>query len=165
MSRLYTGKQGAGLGEGSKLPEKKEEIDDLLLNAETALKKGLNRYDARDFVTALKHFYESSQHAVKAVLLAFGLDTQKKYGVGKFLIENKAVFPEWFANDVDDTAEVIDNLAKNRPKVVVFLVSQPMWYMHEYSLDEYEAIAKRIHPRIQNTINNCIQLVHEQMNR
>ena len=153
------------MGEGSKLSEKKKEIDELLTNAETALKRGLNRYDTRDFVTALKLFHESSQRAVKAVLIAFGLDSRKKHGIGKILIENKAVFPEWFANDVDDTAEVVDYLAKNRPKVVVFLVSQPMWYMHEYSLDKYEAIAKRIHPKMQNTIKNCIRLVHEQMNR
>jgi hypothetical protein len=143
------------------LQEVKKKAEDAVKNAEKKLENGLRSFDERDYIEALKSFYESSKYAGKAVGLTYGLDYTKKYDVGKYLKKNKNIFPEWFAREIDATAEVIDSLEKNRPKVVVFLVAQPMWYMYEYSPEEYEAKAKKLYPKIKKTIENCLKLVQQ----
>jgi HEPN domain-containing protein len=139
--------------------------EEVINKAERELKNGLESFEERDYIGALKYFQESSVYSVKAVLLACGVDSSRQYGVGKLLIEYKNLFPKWFTDEIDEMAEVVDYLEKNKPKVVVFLVSMPMWYMYEYSLEEYEAFAKKIHPKIIKTVDSCIKLVQQRINK
>ena len=139
--------------------------EEVIKKAERVLKNGLESFEERDYIGALKYFQESSVYAVKAVLLACGVDSSRQHGVGKLLIEYKNIFPKWFTDEIDETAEVVEYLEKNKPKVVVFLVSMPMWYMYEYSREEYEAFAKKIHPKIIKIVDLCIKLVQQRVNQ
>lgn len=130
----------------------KEGAERAIKNADRELRNGLRSFEERDYAGALKYFQESSEYAVKAVLIAHGLDYPKIHGVGRFLIENKGRFPKWFANEIDATAEVVDSLARNRPK---------FRYPYEYSLEEYEALAKKICPKAQKTLRSCMRLVQQ----
>ena len=127
--------------------------------------RGLENFNARDYIGALKNFYESIKQAAIAALLAYGVDYHKEYGVGSFLSKNRKVFPKWFADEADGIAEVVNILEENRPKVVVFLVAQPMFYAYEHPIEKYEAIAKRVHPKIQKTVQSCIRLAQQQLDK
>ena len=144
---------------------REKEIERIINSADNALTRGLENFNAWDYIGALKNFYESGKQAAIAALLAYGLDYQKEYGVGSFLSKNKKIFPKWFADEVDATAEVVNILENNRPKVVVFLVAQPMFYAYEHPIETYEAIAKRVHPKIQKTVQSCIRLAQQQLDK
>ena len=139
--------------------------EEVINKAERELKNGLESFEERDYIGALKYFQESSVYAVKAALLSCGLDSSRQHGVGKLLIEYKNIFPKWFTDEIDDNVEVVEYLEKNKPKVVVFLVSMPMWYMYENSIEEYEAFAKKIHPKIKKTVDSCLKLVQQRVNK
>ena len=85
------------MGEAEPKPKHREkEMERAINSAARALNRGLERFDAKDFIGALKDFYESSKPAAIAALRAYGLDYHKEYGVGSFLSKNRKVFPKWF---------------------------------------------------------------------
>lgn len=105
-----------------------------------------------DYSDALKYFQESSEYAVKAVLIAYGLDYPKVHGVGRFLVENRDMFPRWFKSKVETISEIVDMLARNRPK---------FRYPYEYDLEEHKALAEKIQPDVEELFQNCKKLIEE----
>lgn len=121
-------------------------------NAEREFRNGVKSLEEKDYAGALKYLQESSEYAVKAVLIAYGLDYPKIHGVGRFLIENKDKFPEWFVSNVDAMAEIVDSLARSRPR---------FRYPYEYPLEEFEAFAKKICPKVQEMLRSCTKLIEQ----
>ncbi len=121
-------------------------------DSERELKNGLRSFEEGDYTGALKYFQECSEYAVKAVLVAYGLDYPKVHGVGRFLIENRERFPRWFKSRVEMMSEVVDMLARNRPR---------FRYPYEYELEEHKAFAEKVRPDVRELFENCKKLIEE----
>lgn len=86
----------------------------------------------------MKYLQECVEYAVKAVLIAYGLDYPKAHAVGRFLYEVKNKYPKWFLEQLDVIAEITDDLARGRPR---------FRYPFEYPPQEYENVAKEAFPQ------------------
>jgi HEPN domain-containing protein len=105
-----------------------------------------------DYTGALKYLQECVEYAVKAVLIAYGLDYPKAHAVGRFLYEVKDKYPKWFLEQLDAIAEITDDLARGRPG---------FRYPFEYPPKEYENVAKEAFPRVRKSLEYCRRLVAE----
>jgi len=130
----------------------RQRAQNAIRNAERELGNGLRCMDEGDHVGALKHFQESSEHAAKAVLIAYATDYPKVHGVGRFLLENRERFPEWFKLELDEMAEVVDALARNRPMYR---------YSYEYPPEEHRDTAEGVRPKVEKLVMNCARLISE----
>jgi len=79
-------------------------------DAERELNNALRSLGEEDYSGALKYLQECSEYAVKAVLVAYGLDYPKVHEVGRFLVENRRMFPAWFKSRVEAIGETADML-------------------------------------------------------
>lgn len=105
-----------------------------------------------DYVGALKYLQESLEYAVKAVLIAYGIEYPKVHEVGRFLYDLRERFPQWFQEELDAVAEVTDILARGRPR---------FRYPYEYPPEEDETMAKEISPEAEKALENCRRLIKE----
>jgi len=119
-------------------------------NAERELGNALRCMDEGDHTGALKYFQESSEYAAKAVLIAYALDYPRIHGVGRFILENRERFPEWFKLELDEMAEVVDALARNRSMYR---------YSYEYLPEEHRDTAEGIRPKVEKLVMNCARLI------
>lgn len=95
------------------------------------------------------------EYAVKAVLIAYGVDYPKIHAVGRLLTELEEKYPPWFLAEIQDIAEVADNLARGRPR---------FRYPYEYPIEQYEAAAGEILPKAGRALENCRRLIKELFN-
>ena len=121
-------------------------------SAKRELMNGLKSFDEGDYTGALKYLQECSEYAVKAILIAYAVDYPRIHGVGRFLIENRGRFPEWFGSKIDVISEVVDTLARNRPR---------FRYPYEYPPEEHKAFAEGIRLKVKELFTNCDRLIDE----
>lgn len=121
-------------------------------DAEREFGNGLRSLNEDDYTGALKYFQESCEYAAKAALIAYGLDYPRIHGVGRFLVENKGRFPKWFGAKVGEMSEVVDGLARGRPKFL---------YPYEYPQEEHEALAKDMRGRVERVLSDCKKLIDQ----
>lgn len=105
-----------------------------------------------DYVGSLKYLQECMEYAVKAVLIAHGVDYPKIHEVGRFLREIEHKYPQWFVERTDEIAEVTDDLARNRPR---------FRYPYEYPAGQYEMMAKEILPKVKKALESCRKLIEQ----
>jgi len=120
-------------------------------DAERELNNSLRSLGEEDYSGALKYLQECSEYAVKAALIAYGLDYQV-HGVGRFLVENRKMFPAWFKSRVETMGETADMLAKDRPR---------FRYPYEYESEDLKIFAEKIRPAVEELFQNCKRLVEE----
>jgi HEPN domain-containing protein len=89
------------------------------------------------------------EYAVKAVLIAYGVDYPKIHAVGRILYELEGKYPLWFLEEIEAIAEVTDNLARGRPRF-----RDP----YEYPLEQYEAVARETFPKAKKALESCQKL-------
>ena len=121
-------------------------------DAERELRNGLRSLEERDHTGALKYLQECSEYAAKAVLIAYGIDYPKVYGVGRHLKEYRARFPGWFETKADSIGEFVDALARNRPM---------FRYHYEYPKGEHKALAEEMRSRVNEIFKDCKRLTDE----
>lgn len=112
-------------------------------NAEICLKDG-------DYAGALKYSQEASEYAVKAVLIAYGLDYPKVHAVGSLILD--LALPDWFEKEAKSIAETADWLAGNRAK---------FRYSYEYPPEDFELQARELVPAVRRSFDLCKKLVEE----
>jgi len=105
-----------------------------------------------DYVGSLKYLQECMEYAVKAVLIAHGVDYPKIHEVGRFLREIEHKYPQWFVERTDEIAEVTDDLARSRPR---------FRYPYEYPAGQYEMMAKEILPKVKKALESCRKLIEQ----
>jgi len=105
-----------------------------------------------DYVGSLKYLQECMEYAVKAVLIAYGIDYPKIHAVGRFLYEIREKYPQWFLKQMRAVAEVTDNLARGRPR---------FRYPYEHPPEECETLAKEILPKVKRALENCCKLIEQ----
>ncbi|KPV63489.1 MAG: HEPN domain protein [Candidatus Bathyarchaeota archaeon BA2] len=127
--------------------------------AEKAIKSAEREYrnavvslQEKDYAGALKYFQECTEYAVKAVLIAYGMDYPRVHEVGRFLHEIKDKYPKWFLKQIQVIADVTDSLARGRPK---------FRYPYEYPAEEYEKIVKEIHAPVKKSLETCRKLIQQ----
>lgn len=122
-------------------------------SAEREFKNATECLAEGDYAGALKYLQECVEYAVKAVLIAYGLDYPKAHAVGRFLYEiPKEKYPKWFLERLDTVAEITDDLARGRPR---------FRYPYEYPPYEYENLAKEYFPKVEKALEDCRRLVAE----
>lgn len=121
-------------------------------DAEREFGNGLRSLNEGDYPGALKYLQEGCEYAVKATLIACGLDYPKIHGVGRLLVENKGRFPKWFGTKVGEMGEVVDALARGRPK---------FRYPYEYPQEEHKALAEEMRSRVERVLNDCKKLIDQ----
>jgi len=121
-------------------------------SAEREFRNAVRSLEDRDYVGSLKYLQESMEYAVKAVLIAYGIDYPKIHGVGRFLYEIREKCPPCFLKEIQAIAEVTDNLARGRPK---------FRYPYEHPPEQYEATAREILPEVKKSLENCQKLIKQ----
>jgi HEPN domain-containing protein len=92
------------------------------------------------------------EYAVKAVLMAYGVDYPKIHAVGRFLYEIKEKYPRWFLEQVQSIAEVADDLARGRSR---------FRYPYEYPPEQDETTAREVLPKVEKALENCRKLIEQ----
>lgn len=121
-------------------------------DAERELNNALRSLGEEDYSGALKYLQECSEYAVKAVLVAYGLDYPKVHEVGRFLVENRRMFPAWFKSRVEAIGETADMLARDRPR---------FRYPYEYESEDLKVFAEKIKPAVEELFQDCKRLVED----
>ena len=130
----------------------KDRAEKAIRSAEREFRSALTSLDDKDYAGALKYFQESTEYAVKAVLIAYGIDYPKVHAVGRFLHEIKEEYPKWFLKEIQAVADVTDSLARGRPK---------FRYPYEYPEEQYETIVKEIYPKAKKALESCRRLIKQ----
>lgn len=68
---------------------------------------------AEDYAGSLKYLQGSMKYAVKAVLIAYGVEYPKIHGIGRFLHEIEP-YPQGFHDQIQAIAETTDDPARGR---------------------------------------------------
>lgn len=130
----------------------RERAERAIRSAEREFRNAVGSLEDRDYAGALKYLQECTEYAVKAVLIAFGVDYPKVHAVGRFLYEVKEKYPQWFLEQVQAIAEATDNLARGRPR---------FRYPYEYPPEEYEATVKEVLPGVEKALESCSKLIKQ----
>lgn len=121
-------------------------------SSEREFRNAVRSLEDEDYAGALKYFQECTEYAVKAVLIAYGMDYPKVHAVGRFLYEIKEKYPRWFLRQISSIADITDSLARGRPK---------FRYSYEYPTEQFEATVKEIHPTVKKALENCRKLIRQ----
>lgn len=130
----------------------KDRAERAIKNAEREFKNAVTCLEDKDHVGSLKYLQECMEYAVKAVLIAYGIDYPKVHAVGRFLYEIKEKYPKWFSKQIQTIAEVTDNLARGRPK---------FRYPYEHPPEQYETTTKEILPEVKKALESCSKLIKQ----
>lgn len=130
----------------------KDRAEKAIRSAEREFRNALRSLEEVDYAGALKYFQECSEYAVKAVLIAYGMDYPKVHTVGRFLSEIKEKYPQWFLKQTPAIADVTDSLARGRPK---------FRYPYEHPTEQFEKTAREIHPLVENALESCRKLIKQ----
>jgi len=130
----------------------KDRAEKAIRSAEREFRNALRSLEDKDYVGSLKYLQECMEYAVKAVLIAYGVDYPKIHAVGRFLHEIKDKYPQWFLKQVQVIAEVTDSLARGRPK---------FRYPYEHPSEQYETTAKEILPKVKKALESCGKLIEQ----
>jgi len=130
----------------------KERAEKALKSADREFRNAVECLEDRDYTGALKYLQECMEYAVKAVLIAYGIDYPKIHTVGRVLYEIQGKFPEWFLKEVETIAEVTDNLARGRPK---------FRYPYEHPPEQYETVAEETLHTVERSLESCHKLIKQ----
>ncbi|MBO3808997.1 MAG: HEPN domain-containing protein [Candidatus Brockarchaeota archaeon] len=131
----------------------RDRAKEAIRSAEREFRNAAECLREEDYAGALKYLQECAEYAVKAVLIAYGLDYPKAHAVGRFLYEiPKDKYPKWFLERLDAVAEITDDLARGRPR---------FRYPYEYPPQEYENVARESFPKVRKSLEDCRRLVTE----
>jgi len=130
----------------------KNRAEEAIRSAEREFRNAVTCLGNGDYVGLLKYLQECMEYAVKAVLIAYGMDYPKIHAVGRFLNEIREKYPKWFLKQMQAVAEVTDNLARGRPR---------FRYPYEHPPEQYETMAKEIFPTVKKALESCQRLIKE----
>ena len=130
----------------------KERAEKTMKMAEREFRIAVTCLEDNDCTGSLKYLQECMEYAVKAVLIAYGIDYPKIHAVGRFLYVIKEKYPQWFLEQVETISEVNDSLARERPK---------FRYPYEHPPEQYERIIREILPKIEKALESCRRLIKE----
>jgi len=130
----------------------KDRAEEAIKSAEREFRSAFTCLEHEDYVGSLKYLQECMEYAVKAVLIAYGIDYPKIHAVGRFLYEIREKYPRWFLKQMQAVAEVTDNLARGRPR---------FRYPYEHLPEQYETVAKEFFPKVKKALENCRKLIKE----
>nr|MDO8098859.1 HEPN domain-containing protein [Candidatus Njordarchaeota archaeon] len=130
----------------------KDRAKEAIKNAEREFRNAVTCLNQEDYAGSLKYLQECMEYAVKAVLVAYGLDYPKIHAVGRFLHEMKEKYPKWFLKHIQDIAELTDTLARGRPK---------FRYPYEHPPGEYENTANKVLPDVKTALESCRKLIEQ----
>lgn len=130
----------------------KDRAEKAIKSAEREFRNAVRSLEDKDYVGSLKYLQECMEYAVKAVLIAYGIDYPKIHEVGRFLYEIKEKYPGWFLKQIQAIAEVTDSLARGRPKF-----RDP----YEHPPKQYETTVKEILPKVEKTLESCYKLIKQ----
>jgi HEPN domain-containing protein len=130
----------------------KDRAEKAIKAAEREFSNAVTYLGDEDYTGSLKYLQECMEYAVKAVLIAYGIDYPKIHAVGRFLYEVKEKYPQWFLKEIQAVAEVTDSLARGRPK---------FRYPYEHPPEQYEATAKEILLKVKEALESCRKLIKE----
>lgn len=130
----------------------KDRAGEAIKSAEREFRNAVTCLEDSDYVGSLKYFQECMEYAVKAVLMAYGIDYPKIHAVGRFLYEIKEKYPQWFLKQIQAVAEVTDNLARGRPR---------FRYPYEHPQEQYETMAREILPKVKRALESCRKLIKQ----
>ena len=130
----------------------RERAERAISNARREFENAVKSLEEGDYAGSLKYLQESMEYAVKAVLIAYGVDYPKIQAVGRILYELEEKCPLWFLEEIEAIAEVTDNLARGRPRF-----RDP----YEYPLEQYEAVARETFPKAKKALESCQKLIKE----
>ena len=130
----------------------KERSEKAIKSAEREFKNAVSCLESEDHSGSLKYLQECLEYAVKAVLIAYGIDYPKIHEVGRFLYEIAEKYPEWFLKQIPNIAEVTDSLARGRPK---------FRYPYEHPLEDFKTAAEEILPKAEKALESCRKLIRE----
>lgn len=130
----------------------KDRAERAIKSAEREFRNAVTCLEDKDYVGSLKYLQEGMEYAVKAVLIAYGIDYPKIHAVGRFLCEMREKYPQWFLEQVQAIAEVTDNLARGRPR---------FRYPYEYPAEQYETTAKETLPKVKKALDSCYRLIKQ----
>ena len=130
----------------------KDRAEKAIKSAEREFRNAVTCLENKDYVGSLKYLQECMEYAVKAVLIAYGIDYPKIHAVGRFLYEIEEKYPPWILKQIQDIAEVTDSLARGRPK---------FRYPYEHPTEQYETTAKEILPEVEKALESCRKLIKQ----
>jgi len=130
----------------------KDRAENAMKSAEREFRNAATCLEDKDYAGSLKYLQECMEYAVKAVLIAYGIDYPKIHAVGRFLHEIKEKYPRWFLKQTQTIAEVTDSLARGRPK---------FRYPYEHPQERYETIVKEVLPKVEKALKSCRKLVKQ----
>lgn len=121
-----------------------------IASAEREFRSAMASLEEKDYAGALKYLQECTEYAVKAVLLAYGVDCPKTHTVGRFLYEMREKYPQWFAKQIKSIADVADDLARSRAR---------FRYPYEHPSEQYEVMVGHVFPRAKKALEDCRSLI------
>lgn len=130
----------------------KDRAEKAIKSAEREFRYAATCLEETDYTGSLKYLQECMEYAVKAVLIAYGIEYPKIHAVGRFLYELKEKYPKWFLEQIQAIAEVTDNLARGRSR---------FRYPYEHPPEEYETTAKETLPKVKSALENCRKLIKQ----
>jgi len=130
----------------------KDRAEKALKNAEREFRSAVTCLEDKDYVGSLKYLQECTEYAVKAVLIAYGVDYPKIHAAGRFLHEIKEKYPQWFLKETQAIAEVTDDLARARPR---------FRYPYEHPPEQYAATANETMPEARKALESCRKLIKQ----
>lgn len=128
----------------------RERAERAIKSAEREFRNAAGCLEDEDYAGSLKYLQESMEYAVKAVLMAYGMDYPKIHAVGRFLHEIEEKYPQWFRRRIPTIAEVTDSLARGRPR---------FRYPYEHPPKQFDAVAKEIFPEAEKALESCRKLI------
>ena len=130
----------------------RERAEEAIKTAEREFRNAVTCLREKDYVGSLKYLQECMEYAVKAVLIAYGVDYPKIHAVGRFLYEIREKYPQWFLKQMQAVAEVTDNLARARPR---------FRYPYEHPPEQYEQVAREMLPKVEKALEDCRKLIKQ----
>jgi len=130
----------------------KDRAEKAIKSAEREFRNAFTCLEDKDYVGSLKYAQECAEYAVKAVLIAYGIDYPKIHAVGRILYEIQGKYPQWFLKQMQAVAEVTDNLARGRPR---------FRYPYEHPSEQYETMAREILPKVEKALESCRKLIKQ----
>lgn len=130
----------------------KDRAENAIRIARREFRNAIACLEDEDYVGSLKYLQECMEYAVKAVLIAYGVDYPKIHAVGRFLHRIGDKFPRWFLEQIHAIAEVTDSLARGRPK---------FRYPYEHPPEQYETVAKEVLPQVEKALKSCQKLIKQ----
>ncbi len=130
----------------------KDRAEKAIRSAERESRNAVKSLEDKDYAGSLKYLQECTEYAAKAVLIAYGVDYPKIHAVGRFLLEMRERFPQWFLEQVQAVADVTDSLARGRPR---------FRYSYEYPPEHYEAMAREFLPKVSKGLESCRKLIEQ----